>query len=85
KLDPNSVVALFQTEKNARVIVMVGSEALKKGLRADEIVKEAAIELGGGGSGKPHFAQGGGTLTVNVPRAIMKVKVSIKNKIKRKF
>ncbi|HIE14070.1 TPA: alanine--tRNA ligase, partial [Candidatus Bathyarchaeota archaeon] len=30
KLDPNSVVALFQTEKNARVIVMVGSEALKK-------------------------------------------------------
>ncbi|MDG7007665.1 MAG: alanine--tRNA ligase [Nitrososphaerota archaeon] len=53
-------VALFSTGKSARIICFVGTEAVKAGYSASEIVKKLAPTLGGSGGGSPAFAQGGG-------------------------
>jgi len=75
--EPTSVVALFQADENARVVVMVGEKALELGVRADEIAREAALELGGGGSGRPQFAQGGGTQIEHIPKAMHRVEALV--------
>jgi alanyl-tRNA synthetase len=83
QLDDHSVAVLISVDKNARMIVMVGEKAQKLGIDAREITKEAAAELGGGGSGKPDFAQGGGTKVENVTKALQKAKAVVQKKVKR--
>ena len=84
RAEPRAVVALFHTDKNVRVVVMVGEEALRLGVRADEIAREAALKLGGGGSGRPEFAQGGGTLTENLSEALRRVETLVSEKVGRR-
>jgi len=48
-------------------------------VRADAIAREAALELGGGGSGRPNFAQGGGSRVENVDKALVRVRDFLKN------
>jgi alanyl-tRNA synthetase len=83
QLDDRSVAVLINVDKNARIVVMAGKKAQKLGIDAREITKEAAAELGGGGSGKPDFAQGGGTKVDNVNKALQKAKAIIRKKVKR--
>jgi len=73
-IDPNIVLVFISVDKSARVIVRVGEEALKKGADARVIAEEAASILGGRGSGKPTFAQGGGTLIDKADEALKKAK-----------
>jgi len=49
---------------------MAGKEAVKNGVNCGEIAQVVAPVLGGGGSGRPDFAQGGGTKTDKVKEAI---------------
>ena len=79
KSDPRVVAVLFHINRSGRVIVMVGGEAMERGVRADAIAKEAALELGGGGSGRPNFAQGGGSRVENVDKALVRVRDFLKN------
>ena len=81
ELDPRAVVALFKANKNARVVVMSGQHAVKMGIAANEIAREISSELGGAGSGRPDFAQGGGTLVKNVPIAVTRVDEVIRKKL----
>jgi len=81
KIDPKVTVALFTVDKSARVVVMVGKEALKIGIKANEIAGEVAAILGGGGSGRPDFAQGGGTLIEKTSEALQKVEMIIRRKL----
>jgi alanyl-tRNA synthetase len=69
--DPK-VVAFFYgiSGKTARVVVMAGREALGLGVDSGEIAGAAAAVLGGGGSGRADFAQGGGPSVENVPTAL---------------
>ena len=69
---------------NARIMVMAGSAAVEKGINAREIVLEASAVLGGGGGGKPGFAQGGGTRTEQLPRAVELVKELVEKQLKKK-
>lgn len=69
--------------KNARIMVMVGRAAVKKGVSAGEVVREVSPIIGGGGGGKSNFAQGGGTLTERLPEAISKARRIIRNKLKK--
>jgi len=81
KLDPKTVVILVSRNKDARLVAMVGEEARRLGIDAREIAKEASIEIGGGGSGRPEFAQGGGTNVDGLPKALERAKMVIKRKI----
>ena len=73
KAEPKSVVALFGIEEVVRLVVMVGEEALKRGIDARKLANEAATIVGGRGSGRPYFAQGGGTKIEEVPSAMEKI------------
>jgi alanyl-tRNA synthetase len=58
-----------KNEKTARFVIMAGKEAVEKGVNTAEIARAAAQVLGGGGSGRPEFAQGGGTKTNKIDEA----------------
>ncbi len=80
----NMVVALCGVDKTARIVVMAGKEAIKLGVDASEIAREAASMLGGGGSGRPDFAQGGGPLVEKVCDALQKVEGTVKKQLKKR-
>ena len=69
-------------EENARIMVMAGKTALEKGVNAGEIVREASKLIGGGGGGRPNFAQGGGTQVENVQEAVKKAEEALKKQLK---
>jgi len=70
RLDPKTVVILICVNGDARAIVRVGGEALKAGVNAAEVAKRVGSVLGGGGSGKPDFAQAGGVKVKDAPKAL---------------
>jgi len=82
KKETNSIVMFYgKDEKTARILVMAGKGAIKKGADAREIANQAASLLGGGGSGRPDFAQGGGTKIKKVPEAIKKAEETIREQV----
>jgi alanyl-tRNA synthetase len=83
KLDGSVVSLLICINKNARLVVMVGEDARSRGIDARDIAQEAASELGGGGSGKPEFAQGGGTRVKGATRALEKARKIICKRLER--
>jgi len=70
-------------EKIARLVVMAGEEAVKKGVNASEIAKEASAVLGGGGSGRPNFAQGGGTQIKKMRDALDKAEEVVRKQLEK--
>jgi len=68
---------------NARIMVMAGEAALKKGANAGEIVREASRIVGGGGGGKPNFAQGGGTNVDKLSEAVKGAKTTLLRQLGR--
>ncbi|RLI04612.1 alanine--tRNA ligase, partial [Candidatus Bathyarchaeota archaeon] len=82
KRERKAVSVLICIDKNARLVVNVGEEALKLGVDAREIAREAGSKLGGGGSGKPNFAQGGGTRIEGAGEALKKAKDVILRSVK---
>jgi alanyl-tRNA synthetase len=81
-----AAVALFygQDGETARFVVMTGEAATKRGVDASVIVDEASKAVGGGGSGKDNFAQGGGPRIKGINRGIQKARDSLKAQLKRK-
>jgi alanyl-tRNA synthetase len=69
-------------ERNARIMVMAGKTALEKGVNAGEIVREASKLIGGGGGGRPNFAQGGGTQPKNLKKAVKKAQKTLREQLK---
>ena len=83
--EPKTVVILCgETDKTVRLVVMAGKDALKQGINSRQIADEAAALLGGGGSGKPEFAQGGGTNIAKVSEALRKAEEIVKKQLKMK-
>jgi alanyl-tRNA synthetase len=80
--EKRAVSVLVCIDKNARLVVNVGEEARRLGVDAREIAREAGAELGGGGSGKPDFAQGGGTRIEGAGEALKKAKEVILRSLK---
>jgi len=80
------VVALFYgvDKKTARIVVMAGKEAVNRGINSREIAGEAASVLGGGGSGRPDFAQGGGTSVNKMPDALAKAEEIVRKQLKKR-
>jgi len=77
KLNSKSIGIFIVVNRAARVIVRVGDEALKLGFNARDLADKAAKILGGRGSGRDTFAQGGGPLTNRAEDALKTVIESI--------
>lgn len=58
----------------AQFIAAVPEAWVKQGLKAGDLVKQAATLCEGGGGGKPSFAQAGGKLGQNVPQAVSEIR-----------
>jgi len=83
KRDETTVTIFYGADgKNARIMVMAGKTALEKGVDASEIVREGSAIIGGGGGGKPNFAQGGGTEIDKLQEAIKKAEETLKKQLK---
>ena len=79
-----ATVALFYGAdgKTVRILVMAGAAAMEKGVNAGEVVRAVSPIIGGGGGGKPNFAQGGGTQPEKLQEAIKKAEETIKKQLK---
>jgi len=85
KKDPYLVATFYgKDETRARIVVMAGKEVTNKGVDAREIANAAALVLGGGGSGRPDFAQGGGTQTNKLAQALEAAEKAIRKQLKVK-
>ena len=84
KKDPKLVTVFYGADqKTARIVVMAGKQATSQGINASIIAKEASNVLGGGGSGRPDFAQGGGIQTNKLPKALKKAEETTKKQTKK--
>lgn len=68
------VIALgSNTEGKAMFVCAVSDDRIKAGVKAGELVKQLASHCGGGGGGKPSFAQAGGKQGEKVVEALQAV------------
>ncbi|HYB92664.1 MAG TPA: alanine--tRNA ligase [archaeon] len=81
-VEPKLVVIFCSTNKTARLVVIAGDEAVKNGVNSGELAGEISKIIGGGGSGKPNFGQGGGNLIDKVPDALVDAEQLLKKMLK---
>ena len=83
--DRPSVVAIAGTSDAGRpsVVVAVNETGRDQGLKAGDLVRVAAKELGGGGGGKDDVAQGGGTNAAAVGQALARVEQAVGDTVTR--
>ncbi len=83
KQNPATAVVFYGSDgKTARIMVMAGDAAVAKGINAGQIIKQVAPIIGGGGGGRPNFAQGGGTLPAKLQEALKATEDAIKAQLK---
>ncbi|MCI1865264.1 MAG: alanine--tRNA ligase [Bifidobacterium sp.] len=70
--DVPSIVALSGVSEDGKPMVAVATNAAarSRGLKAGDLVRIASKTLGGGGGGKPDFAQGGGSDAARIDDAL---------------
>jgi alanyl-tRNA synthetase len=79
QLGADSVVILGAAIANKPLaMIAAGIAAQRQGVRAGDLAKIAAAALGGGGGGKADFAQGGGTDSSKLAKAIQEAVAAIK-------
>lgn len=84
KNNPASVAIFNGSDgKTARILVMVGDEAVAKGVNAGQIIREVSPIIGGGGGGRPNFAQGGGTNPSGLQNALKAAIDLVKKQLKQ--
>ena len=83
KRNPATVTLFYGSDgKTCRLMVMAGDVAVQKGVNAGNVVKEAAPVFGGGGGGRPNFAQGGGTNPEKLNEAAKAAEEAVKKQLK---
>ncbi len=61
-----------EVDGKAAIVCKLSDELVKRGLHAGQLAKQIAAECGGGGGGRPNFAQAGGSKPENLQAAIEK-------------
>ena len=71
------LVLATASDGKANMIISLGDKALAKGLKAGDLIKQAAPIFGGGGGGRPDMAQAGGKKPEGLEKAIQTVITAI--------
>jgi alanyl-tRNA synthetase len=79
--DTSTVSLMFSTNETVKIVVMAGEEAVRRGVNAGGIASELAQIVGGGGSGRPDFGQGGGVKLDKVSEAISSAEKIVERQI----
>lgn len=79
QLAPAAVVLGAEIKGKLNFVAMASPEAVKKGVKAGNLVKAAASISGGGGGGRPDMAQAGGKDVAKLPEALAAVEQEIIN------
>lgn len=68
----STIIALSGVSEEGKPMVAVATndDARKAGFKAGDLVRVASKVLGGGGGGKPDFAQGGGSDASKIDEAL---------------
>jgi alanyl-tRNA synthetase len=78
-----TIALSYSATATSGTIIMSGSmDVTKAGFNADKIIKEIAPIFGGGGGGRPNFAQGGGTKPEKLQEAVEKAEETIRKQLK---
>jgi len=81
--DPEVVALLAVTgEEKITFLAVCGKEAVKRGVRAGELVKTVSVIAGGSGGGKPDSAMGGGKDLLKLDDAMAAVDDFVAEKVK---
>ena len=75
------VLGVAGGDNKVTLLAAVTDDLIKKGLKAGDIVKEIAPVVGGGGGGRPQFAQAGGKNPAKLDEALAKASQIIKEKL----
>ena len=59
-------------------------KAMDRGIKINEIIKEAAAIMGGGGGGRPNLAQGAGRDVNKISEALEFARSTVKDKLAQK-
>ncbi len=79
----NGLAVLLATANEGKVILAAGltPDVVERGLHAGNWLKEVAPVVGGGGGGRPDFAQAGGKEPGKIPQALEKAAEVVKAKM----
>ena len=78
----SSIIVLgAHTEENASILLAVTDNLVKKGIKANELIKEIAPLINGSGGGRPQLAQAGSKEPKKVESAIKQANKLIKDKV----
>ena len=80
----DAIVAAMVLQNGAKITIQVvcGKEAVKKGIKAGDIIKSVAPIMGGKGGGKPDSAMGGGSDAAKIDEALAAVEAFVAEKLK---
>ena len=83
KLGEDAVIVLAGAKDGkVSLVVMSGDNAIKRGVKAGDIIKEASKLVGGGGGGRPNMAQAGGKDASGIDAALAKAKAIVEEILK---
>ena len=79
----DAIVAAMVATNGAKITILVvcGKEAVKKGIKAGDIIKSVAPIMGGKGGGKPDSAMGGGSDASKIDDALAAVEAFVAEKL----
>ena len=74
---PHIILLAGDGDQKASFVASVSEDFVKQGVKAGDLVKQAAQLCEGGGGGKPNFAQAGGKNPANIPQALQAVQEAL--------
>ncbi|MFL6291628.1 MAG: DHHA1 domain-containing protein, partial [Thermoanaerobaculia bacterium] len=82
KLGSGVVVIGSRSEDNVSLVAAVTKDLTPR-IKAGELVKRLTHNVGGGGGGRPHYAQAGGKQPENLPAALAAVEDAVREQLAR--